>query len=253
MSHTLCILLACAPVASRTSCFTHPLITVSPQAERSNPALRSDDTPKLSDAEKEAGFQLLFNGKDLTGWREVQGKPGTFSVKEGLLVGLRQENSAYWLSTAEEYGDFELRLQYKIPAHGNSGIFIRAPHTGRTSREGMEIQIYDEGELAAPHKGSTGSIYQVVAPKKFAHGPPGQWNDLGILCDGDRIQVTINGELVNDASMADHEPLKSRPRRGYIGLSSHTDAVEFRNIRLRKLNKTTLNLKSVDPIPRETE
>jgi hypothetical protein len=99
----------------------------------------------------------------------------------------------------------------------------------------MEIQIYDEGQLAKPHKGSTGAIYNVVAPRKFAHRPPGLWNDLWIRCDGDHVQATINGETVTDAIMSEYDALKSRPRSGYIGLSAHTDAVEFRNIRLRRI------------------
>ena len=101
----------------------------------------------------------------------------------------------------------------------------------------MEIQIYDEGDLKTPHKGSTGSIYNVVAPLKFAHRPPGEWNELWILCEGDRVKVTINCEVVNDARMSDHEALKDRTRKGYIGLSAHTDVVAFRNIRLRRIDR----------------
>ena len=193
------------------------------------------DEPTLSTEEKGAGFELLFNGKDLSGWEEVQGKPGTFSVRDGVLAGRRKSESSYWLSTVAEYGDFELRLQYKIPPKGNSGVFIRAPHDGRTSQKGMEIQIYDEPGKTVPDKGSTGSIYQVVPAQKFAHHPPGEWNDLWILCDGDRVKITINGELVNDANMSDFEALKERPRKGYIGLSAHSDTVEFRNVRLHKV------------------
>jgi hypothetical protein len=198
-------------------------------------AARADE-PALSRDEADAGFRLLFNGNDLAGWKEVQGEPGTFEVKDGVLAGRRKKGSAYWLSTQDEYGDFELRLEFKIPPKGNSGVFIRAPHDGRTSQKGMEIQISDEPHKTAPDKGSMGSIYQVVPARKFAHRPPGDWNDLWIRCDGDRVTVTINGEVVNDANMSDHDALKGRPRKGYVGLSAHTDTVEFRHVRLRKLN-----------------
>jgi hypothetical protein len=191
------------------------------------------DDPALSADEKSAGFDLLFNGKDLSGW-EHNGKPGTFDVKDGLMRGWRQKETAYWIGTKDEYGDFELRLEYRIPPKGNSGVFIRAPRGGgRTSQLGMEIQIYDEGDKTTPHKGSTGSIYNVVPPKKFAHKPPGEWNSLWILCDEDHVKITINGEVVNDALMSDYKELKDRPRKGFIGLSAHTDAVEYRSIRLR--------------------
>jgi hypothetical protein len=199
------------------------------------PPAFASDKPVLRSEEKDAGFQLLFNGTDLTGWSEVQGSPGTFEVKDGVLNGTRKDKSAYWLSTAEQYGDFELRLEFKIPPKGNSGVFIRAPHEGRTSREGMEIQIYDEPTKTTPDVGSTGSIYQVAAAKKFANRPAGEWNELWILCEGDHIKVTMNGEVINDADMSEHEALKNRPRRGFIGLSAHTDTVQFRNLRLRKI------------------
>ena len=204
-------------------------------------AASGDNAPErrgLGPAEKAAGFRLLFNGEDLTGWRP-NGKPGSFSVKEGLLVADRsgdKRKAAYWLGTDREYGDFELRLQYKISPGGNSGIFIRAPHEGRTSKMGMEIQILDDhGRQGKPGAGQTGSIYRVVAPKTYAFKPAGQWNDLGILCDGDRVQVTLNDQVITDALMSDHAALKTRPRKGYIGLSAHTHPTWFRNVRLREI------------------
>jgi hypothetical protein len=193
------------------------------------------DEPALAKEEKSAGFELLFNGNNLDGWQEVQGEPGTFEVRDGILAGRRKKGSAYWLSTKKQYADFELRLEYKIPPKGNSGVFIRAPHDGRTSQKGMEIQICDEPNKATPDKGSTGSIYQVVPARKFAHRSPGEWNELWILCDGDRVMVTINGHVVNDASMSEFDALKDRPRKGFLGLSAHTDTVEYRNIRLRNI------------------
>jgi hypothetical protein len=99
----------------------------------------------------------------------------------------------------------------------------------------MEIQIYDEPGKSAPDSGSMGAIYKVVPPRKLVNCPAGEWNDLWILCEGDRVKVTVNGDVVNDARMSEHEALKNRPRQGYIGLSAHTDTVEFRNIRLHSI------------------
>ena len=192
---------------------------------------------RLNADEQAAGFRLMFNGRDLANWVH-NGKPGSFTVKNGMITGDRMGHGelAYWLSTEREYGDFELRLQYKIAKGGNSGVFIRAPRQGRASKLGMEIQILDDGQkTGTPTAGSSSSIYQVVAPKAYASKPAGEWNDLWILCDGDRVKVTLNGQAVTDASMAEHESLQSRPRRGYIGLSAHTGPVQFRNIRLREI------------------
>lgn len=197
------------------------------------------ESPGGENAAPPPGFVRLFNGKNLAGWKEVQGKPGTFRVEDGELIGLREHDSsgarsAYWLSTANEYGDFALRLQYKLKPKGNSGVFIRAPHTGRTSLEGMEIQLLDDGATKGkPDVGKTGSIYRVVAPTAYASRPAGQWNDIEIRCDGDRIRVVLNGMAINDARMDQHKELKNRPRKGHIGLSAHTSEVRFRNIFLR--------------------
>jgi hypothetical protein len=204
-------------------------------------AAESPAANHLSADESAAGFRLLFNGRDLANWTH-NGKAGTFTVKDGILAGDRTDHKdlAYWLSSEREYGDFELRLQFKIAKDGNSGIFIRAPREGRASKLGMEIQILDDGQKTGkPAVGSTASIYQVVASKAYASKPAGEWNDLWILCDGDRVKVTLNGQVVTDASMAEHKELKSRPRKGYIGLSAHTGPVQFRAIRLREIAHAT--------------
>ena len=88
--------------------------------------------------------------------------------------------------------------------------------------------------------GATGAIYQVVAPKAFASRPAGQWNELQILCRGEQVQVTLNGQRITDARMDEHEALKKRPHRGYIGLSAHSGPARFRNVRLHELSATAV-------------
>lgn len=232
----MAILLGRLTVCALTACW------MSAGAE-SRPADRPADPPPntLTAAERAAGFRLLFDGRSLAGWKH-NGKEGSFTVKDGAIVGDRtgQGQLAYWLSTDREYADFELRLQCRIRPRGNTGIFIRAPHQGRTSTMGMEIQMLDDGaKKGTPGKGDTGAIYRVVAPKKYAARPAGEWNDVCILCEGDRVKVTLNGEEVTDALMSDYSELKSRPRKGYIGLSAHTDPVCFRSIRLREITRST--------------
>ena len=218
------------------------IVTVITLPHGSFAAPKSKGLPKLSPAEVKAGFYSLFNGRNLDGWREVQGPPGSFKVADGVINGSRGKKSsrtAYWLSTVKQYGDFELRLQYRIPKKGNTGVFIRVPdYKGRTSRRGMEIQILDDhANTGPPTAGDTGAIYQVVAPSKRASKPPGQWNDMAILCHGERIKIAINGKTVVDVKMKDYEKLKNRPRRGFIGLSAHSHVTSYRNVRLRVIGK----------------
>jgi hypothetical protein len=103
----------------------------------------------------------------------------------------------------------------------------------------MEIQLLDDDakihEKIKPSQ-HTASIYGVVAPSKAAQKPAGEWNTIRIRCKGDQVTITLNGEKVVDADMNAHEELKARPRKGYIGLQNHGSGLEFRSVKLRKLD-----------------
>src|SRR5262249_38705252 len=102
----------------------------------------------------------LFNGKDLTGW-QATGKMEVWGAEKDVI--LCQGGGGGWLMTDKEYGDFELRLEYKMPKGGNSGVGIRSPLQGDPAYVGMEIQLIDDvnwGKLESWQH--TGSIYNVV-------------------------------------------------------------------------------------------
>jgi hypothetical protein len=88
------------------------------------------------------GFVPLFNGVDLTGWKQYQSDKENWNAEKGMIVC--QGRGGGWLGTLRDYGDFELRLEYRLKPGGNSGIYIRAPVSGWISRDGMEIQILDD-------------------------------------------------------------------------------------------------------------
>lgn len=187
------------------------------------------------------GRWLLFNGKNLDGWAPILGSEGTWAVVEGVLVCKGAGKG--WLSTVDEFGDFELSLEFRVPASGNSGVFIRAPRVKDASKQGMEIQLLDdEGPAYKKLQPAqyTGSIYSVVAPSKRAVKPVGEWNALRITCRGPKVAVEVNGERVVDGDMDREEKLRPRPRRGYIGLQNHGSRMEFRRILLRELEGSGL-------------
>src|SRR5262245_13350515 len=104
------------------------------------------------------GFTSLLNGKDLDGWKVHGGKTESWGADMGVLFV--NGGGGGWLMTEKEFGDFELRLDFKVPKGGNSGVALRAPMKGNPAYEGMEIQILDD----AGHKGlkdwqATGSVY----------------------------------------------------------------------------------------------
>jgi hypothetical protein len=194
------------------------------------------------DSKPPEGFTSLFNGKDLEGWKVHNGKADSWSAEKGVLFVSGGRGG--WLMTEKEYGDFELRLEFKVPKGGNSGVALRAPRKGDPAYEGMEIQILDDfGHKGIKEWQQTGSIYGVVAPKKLATKPVGEWNSYRIVCKGRQVTVELNVEKVVDANLDDSKDgtLDKREHpglardKGHIGLQEHGGRVEFRNLYIKEL------------------
>jgi hypothetical protein len=205
----------------------------------------------------------LLNGKNLDAW-ETHGPCNWTILPDGSILGRRvhddpanpigsfpMDSSQYrhwlyqqaWLYTKAEYGQFDLHLEYWIPAGANSGVSIRDSSRARyasyetpvpagmkdttPAHIGYEIQIID----AEKEKFQSGSIYTFVAAP---HGiqQKGQWNSMDIESRNDRISVRLNGILV-----AEYAGEPGRPKVGPIGLQLHDQFTfaMFRNIRIREI------------------
>jgi hypothetical protein len=193
---------------------------------------------------EEQAFRPLFDGKSLAGWvsKTEDGRESSeskWSVKDGVLIA---EPGSGWLSTREKYGDYVLRLEWRVPENGNSGVFIRVPDLKAGQHphvEGIEVQVLDDN--GPEYKGKlqpyqyAGSIYGAVPAKDSAYRGAGEWNSFQITCQGPKIEVTMNGNVVATADVSQTDALKSRPRSGYIGLQNHGSKVEFRKIEIQVL------------------
>jgi hypothetical protein len=198
-----------------------------PQSEPFTP-----DNAMLTKEELADGWVSLFDGKGLNGWW-VRGNQTTFHVEEGGVIGCRGAGST-GLYTNERYGNFALRLDFKIVEGGNCGIHLRAPRAARASAFGMEFQIQDDyGKPPTVH--TAGAIYLQVAPKVNAIKKAGEWNTMEVILDGQHFKGWMNGELVQDANLDDYPELKTRIKKGFIGLTDHTGAAWYRNVRIKKL------------------
>lgn len=192
-------------------------------------------------------FRPLYNGKDLTNWSVHNGKTEAWAATGELLSCVAEGGG--WLRSTALYSDFILKLEYRLPAGGNSGVGLRLPAEGQPHINGMEIQILDDDapqykELKPAQY--TGSIYYQSAAKRGAPKPPGEWNSYEITCVGQKVKVVLNGQTVTEADLStftkgegDHPPLAERPQVGFIGLQSHGSRVDFRKIELHDMTTRT--------------
>ena len=190
------------------------------------------------------GFAPLFNGKDLSGWQ------GDTAGYEAVAGELRSKPGVGGnLLTAEEFGDFVLRFDFKLTPGANNGLAIRVPTQGDAAFDGIELQILDDGHEKykdlQPWQ-AHGSIYGVVAAERGkCLKPAGQWNTEEVTVQGTKIKVVVNGKTVVDADTApfrdgqvtpDGKPHPGLARtQGHIGFAGHHDEVHFRNIRVKRL------------------
>jgi len=198
------------------------------------------DNAASADEKVPKGFSSLFNGTDLTGWKVNKGgKMAVWGAENGILYV--DGSGGGWLLTEQEYGDFEVRLEYKLPLKGNSGVAIRTPPAGDPAYVGMEIQLIDdENWKGLRPEQFTGSIYDVVAPSKHVNKPIGEWNKMRIIVKGRKIIVVNNKNKIIDANLDDHKARADKHpgllrEKGHIGLQSHDGRVEFRNIYVKGL------------------
>jgi L-ribulose-5-phosphate 3-epimerase len=205
-----------------------------PKAEEEYDAVRHTRNLLARIRDEHAKVKPIFNGKDLTGWTKIEG--GDWTVEDGVLIGRNgvkwTTNPAVtgsWLSTAEQYSDFRLELQFSVNKGGNSGVFIRSAHERNPAFTGYEMQIHDSPGRP-PSKGGPGSLYDLVAPTKNVIRPADQWNSATIVAKGKKIRVEMNGETILETE-------QDRSLKGYIGLQNHDDksVVRFKNIRLQVL------------------
>ena len=186
------------------------------------------------------GFTAIYNGKDLTGWKAT-GKADVWAADGESIVC--KGGGGGWLLTEKEYGDFELRCEYRWEKKGgNSGVALRAPFEGDPAYQGMEIQLIDDegwpGKLADYQH--TGSIYDVQPAKEAKNKKIGEWNTVKIVAKGRAVTVTQNDvELVN-ANLDDYKAKeKGHPglkrEKGRVGFQSYNVRVEFRNVWVKEL------------------
>ncbi len=195
---------------------------------------------RAEDVKPPEGFTSLFNGTDLTGWKAT-GKMDVWKVQKGAIAV--EKGGGGYLMTEKEFGDFELRFEYKMSKGANSGVALRSPMAGDPAYVGMEIQLIDDegwpGKLADYQH--TGSIYDVVPASKQNNKPVGEWNSMKIICNGSKVTIELNGMTLVDANLEDSKEKKGAKHpglsrgKGHVGFQSYNTLVEFKNVFIKPL------------------
>lgn len=188
-------------------------------------------------------WRPLFNGTDLTGWKQVG--PGEFKVEDGALVTYGGMGLLYY--PEETFGNCEIRVVFKETTDvDNSGVFIRIGVEPKNPwyavNQGYEVQIDHDAD--SWHR--TGVLYSMTEAKAEIPAPEGEWSTMIIRMEGDRTVVTVNGAVITDfvegtpvpERKSISEPARGpRPQQGYIGLQNHDakSKVIFKDISVRPI------------------
>lgn len=206
------------------------------------------DPNTLTEQERQAGWHLLFDGRTTNGWHNFRSpavRPG-WQVRDGALVCVDPRNASD-LVTAGKYDWFELSLEYRIAAGGNSGIMFHATDEGqRVWQTAPEIQLLDNKAGKDPNK--AGWLYALYTTDTDATKPAGEWNNLRILISPEKCEHVMNGVKYFEYVLGSDDfnarvakskfgkmPLFAKSSIGYIALQGDHGEVAFRNIKIRPI------------------
>ncbi len=214
-------------------------------------SLQSQEKENILTPEEFAnGWELLFDGETLNGWKAFNGdEPKTWKVDENAIYcdGSKGGDD---IMTVEAFGDFDLKFEWKIQENGNSGVIYRVREGKQWKRPyltGPEFQVFDDpGKV---DKNSTGSFYDVYAPSKDTKVKPAmQWNSGRIRISNGLVTHWVNEVMVLQCQLHSKEynakvaeskwknnPYFGKSPFGHIDFQNHGSQVWYKNIKIRKL------------------
>jgi len=218
---------------------------------------------KLTGKEKKAGWVLLFNGKDFTGWRQCNGTemPKNWTIEDNAMKVFTGEGrkpgqgaNGDIIYAARKFSNFELFIDWKVSEMGNSGIFFNVREVPKQPiyYAAPEVQVLDNVKATDNKIPShlAGSLYDMLAADPKTVRPAGEWNNIVISVKDGKVTHTQNGVKVVEYElwtpkwdeMVANSKFKTFPgfiegiaHEGYIGLQDHGYPIWFRNIKIREL------------------
>ena len=203
----------------------------------------------LTPAEQAAGWRLLFDGRTTTGWRgyREQAVPNGWRAADGLL---QKAGRADDILTAEQFGDFELALEWRLDRGGNAGLFYRATEEyDKVYWSAPEYQLLDDANAPDGRNRltSAAAAYALYAAPAGIVKPAGEWNATRVVARGAHVEHWLNGQKVVQyelwssdweakvkASKFAEWPKFGRAKSGHIAIQGdHSGALALRNIKIR--------------------
>lgn len=204
----------------------------------------------LTDEERAAGWRALFDGATTAGWRGFKRAdvPDGWRVIDGAITRVGPGGD---LMTTDQFGNFELSLEWKVQPAGNSGVFYRVTEEGgQTYETGPEMQVLDDAGHAdgKSRLTSAGANYGLYPSPAGIVKPAGEWNQARVLANGPHVEHWLNGTKVVEYELGSPDwekkvreskfaawPKYGRAQRGHIAIQDHGDTAAFRNIKIRVL------------------
>ncbi len=213
----------------------------------------SDNPIQVDTALGTDGWRPLFNGRDLTGWATTVGMFKAWDASHGELVTI-QPGEGDWLFTKEKFTDFELTLEFFLPAEANTGVGLRVAEVGDPGYGGYEIQLKDSAGQP-PTNRNAGAIFDIAPAQVMAIHPANQWNTLRVKLVGQTLDVWLNDQHIHDAlplpPLPDRDPfISGEELTGQISIQDNGGSARFRNIRIRVLNEPSDGAFSLDRLNR---
>lgn len=180
-----------------------------------------------AEEKKDKGFEPLLD-EGLSKWKADEKLKAHWTLDDGVL---KYDGKASHLWTKDSFEDFVLKVDWRLPARGDSGIYLRG-----MSKAQCNIWVNDlgSGEVWGyrTDKNQPEEVRKACTPKKVADKPVGEWNTFVITMKGDRLTVVLNGEeVISGAKLPGVKP------SGPIALQHHGNPIEFRNIVIKELGE----------------
>ena len=226
------------------------IVGCAPMGNNTAVSSKSGATP-LTSEQKAAGWRSLFDGSSTSAWRGYRSQtfPASWRIVDGVLT---KSGEVEDIITRDQFGNFELALDWNLSPGGNAGIFYRGTEEyDKIYWSGPEYQLLDDAahEDGKNRLTAAGAAYALYPSPAGVVKPAGEWNSTLIVVNGNRVQHWLNGqklleyellspdwEAKEKASKFNEYPNYGRAKRGHIAIQGdHAGTLSIRNVRIREL------------------